>query len=403
MAGHNGGPWGGGGRGNGGDDGGRGGGDDRRPPHRPGDAPHIPEIDQLVNRGREQLRVLMGGGGGRRPGGGSGGDGQGSPQMTRGTMAIIVVVLLGLWSFMSFYTVRPEERSVEMFLGSFSSIGEPGLNFAPWPVVTYEVVNVTSERTESIGSSGVTGDNAGLMLTTDANLVDIGFQVVWNINDPAQYLFNIRDPELTVRAAAESVMREIIAETRLQPILNVDRGVIADRAHSGTQEALDSYESGISVVRVNLQRADPPLDVIDSFRAVQAAEQERDRLERQADAYSNRVVAAARGQAAQITEEAAAYRARVVNDALGSASRFTAVLTEYLRAPEVTRRRLYLEAMEGVLGGVDKIILDPSLSGGEGGGGVLPFLPLDRLARPPAPAPAQAAPAASAATIDMGN
>lgn len=403
MAGQNGGPWGGSGRGSGGD-GESGGGDDRRPPHRPGDTSQIPEIDELVNRGREQLRVLMGGGGGggRRPGGGGGG-GPGIPQMTRGTMGIIAVVILGLWSFMSFYTVRPEERSVEMFLGSFSSVGEPGLNFAPWPLVTYEVVNVTSERTEAIGSSGATGDNAGLMLTTDANLVDIGFQVVWNINDPAQYLFNIRDPELTVRAAAESVMREIIASTRLQPILNVDRGVIADSAHAETQRALDAYESGITVVRVNLQRADPPLDVIDSFRAVQAAEQERDRLERQADAYSNRVVAQARGESAQITEGAAGYRARVVNDALGSASRFTAVLTEYLRAPEVTRRRLYLEAMEGVLGGVEKIILDPSLAGGEGRSGVLPLLPLDRLSRSAEPAPSQAAPAAAAATTDMGN
>ncbi len=402
MAGQNGGPWGGGGRGDGGrGDGGR--GEDGEPtrPRQPGEGAHIPEIDQLVNRGREQLRVLMGGGGGRRPGM-PGGGGPGGPRLTRGTMVIAALVLVGLWSVMSVYTVRPEERSVEMFLGSFSSVGEPGLNFAPWPVVTYEVVNVTSERTESIGSSGTVGDNAGLMLTTDANLVDIGFQVVWNINDPAQYLFNIRDPQLTVRAAAESVMREIIASTRLQPILNVDRGVIADRAHAGTQEALDAYESGITVVRVNLQRADPPLDVIDSFRAVQAAEQERDRLERQADAYSNRVVAQARGQAAQVTEGAAAYRARTVNDALGRASRFTAVLIEYLRAPDVTRRRLYLEAMEEILGGLDKIVLDPAVTGAGGDGrGVLPFLPLDQLSRP-AGAGADR-PAEAAASNETGN
>lgn len=401
MAGQNGGPWGGGGNRGGDDDGGRRGDGDRQPPRRPGEGAQIPEIDQLVNRGREQLRVLMGGGGGRRPGAPGGGGGSGGPQLTRGTMAIAALVLIGLWSVMSIYTVRPEERSVEMFLGSFYSVGEPGLNFAPWPVVTYEVVNVTSERTEAIGSSGTMGDNAGLMLTTDANLVDIGFQVVWNINDPAKYLFNIRDPELTVRAAAESVMREIIASTRLQPILNVDRGVIADRAHAGTQEALDAYESGITVVRVNLQRADPPLDVIDSFRAVQAAEQERDRLERQADAYSNRVVAQARGQAAQITEEAAAYRARIVNEALGEASRFTAVLIEYLRAPEVTRRRLYIEALESVLGGVDKLVLDPALIGAGGEGrGVLPFLPLDQLTRPNTGAERPAQGAAAAATTN---
>ncbi|MCC7320875.1 MAG: FtsH protease activity modulator HflK [Rubellimicrobium sp.] len=378
MAGQNGGPWGGGGgnRGNGGD-GGKGGDDDRRPPRRPGEGTPLNEIDDLVNRGREQLRVLMGGGGGRRPGTPGGPQ---APRLTRGTFAIAAAAVAVVWGFMSVYTVKPEERSVEMFLGSFSSVGSPGLNFAPWPFVSYEVVNVTSERTETVGSSGLSSDISGLMLTTDANLVDIGFQVVWNVSDPSKFLFNIRDPELTVRAAAESVMREIIASTRLAPILNTDRGVIADRAHSGIQEALDAYDSGISVVRVNLQRADPPAEVIDSFRAVQAAEQERDRLERQADAYSNRVLAQARGQAAQVIEQAEAYRARTVNDALGQASRFAAVLTEYLRAPEVTRRRLYLETMEQVLGGLEKIVLDPAVAGGGGGGqGVVPFLPLDRL------------------------
>lgn len=377
MAGNNGGPWGGGG-------GNRGGGDDdgrRPPPRRPGsDGPQIPEIDQLVNKGREQLRVLMGGGG-RRPGMPGGSGGGGNFRLTRGTIGLAALAVVALWGFMSFYTVRPEERSVELFLGRFSATGEPGLNFAPWPLVTYEVVNVTSERTESIGSSGAAGDNSGLMLTTDANLVDIGFQVVWNVNDPAKLLFNIRDPELTVRAASESVMREIIAASNLAPILNTDRGIIADRATSEIQAALDAYDSGITVVRVNLQKADPPAEVIDSFRQVQAAEQERDRLQRQADAYANRVLAEARGEAAQIVEQAEAYRARTVNDALGQASRFSAVLAEYLIAPEVTRRRLYLETMERVLGNVDKIVLDSSITGGEGGQGVVPFLPLDQLIR----------------------
>lgn len=375
MAGQNGGPWGGGGgnRGNGGDD-------DRRPPRRPGEGPQIPEIDELVNRGREQLRVLMGGGG-RRPNGGAPGGGIGGFRLTGGTLGLAGAAIVVLWAFMSFYTVKPEERSVELFLGSYSSTGEPGLNFAPWPLVTYEVVNVTSERTESIGATGSLGDQAGLMLTTDANLVDIGFQVVWNVNDPARLVFNIRDPELTVRAVSESVMREIIAASTLAPILNTDRGIIADRAKADIQATLDAYDSGITIVRVNLQKADPPAEVIDSFRQVQAAEQERDRLQRQADAYANRVLAEARGQAAQIIEQAEAYRAQVVNDALGQASRFSAVLTEYLRAPEVTRRRLYLETMERVLSRVDKIVLDPAVAGGEGGQGVVPFLPLDQLIR----------------------
>jgi membrane protease subunit HflK len=155
--------------------------------------------------------------------------------------------------------------------------------------------------------------------------------------------------------------------------------VIADGAKERIQAILDEYESGISIVRVNLEKADPPREVIDSFREVQAAEQERDRLQREADAYSNRVLAQARGEAAQTLEEAEAYRAQVVNDALGEASRFSAVRTEYEKAPEVTRKRLYLETMEKVLGNVDKTILDSSLTGGENGQGVVPYLPLNEL------------------------
>ncbi len=382
MAGNSGGPWGGGGSGggggrppyNGGGNRGGNGGGGRRP-----EDPQIPEIDELMKRGQERLRVLMGGRGGSGNTGGSGG-GDGGGFFNRGTLVLGGVALLGLWLFASVYTVRPEEQSVELFLGEYSATGQPGLNFAPWPVVTHEVLNVTSERTENIGVGRGTGD--GLMLTTDANIVDIEFQVVWNITDPAQLLFNIRDPQLTVQAVSEATMREIIAASNLAPILNRDRGLIAQTAEDRIQATLDEYESGINVVRVNLDTADPPSEVIDAFREVQAAEQERDRLERQADAYANRVVAEARGQAAQIREQAEGYRARVVNEALGEASRFTAVQTEYALAPEVTRRRLYLETMERVLGDVDKMILDEAISGGDGqAGGVVPYLPLNELRR----------------------
>lgn len=221
------------------------------------------------------------------------------------------------------------------------------------------------------------------MLTTDANVVDIAFQVVWNINDPAKFLFNIRDPQLTVTAASEAVMREIIAASNLAPILNRDRGLIADTALQSVQAALDEYESGITIVRVNLERADPPREVIDSFREVQAAEQERDRLQRQADAYANTVLADARGRAAQTLEQSEAYRAQLVNGAIGEASRFSAVLEEYLKAPDVTRKRLYIETMEKVLGGIDKTILDSSIvsGSGTGGGGIVPYLPLNELRR----------------------
>lgn len=375
MAGNSGGPWGGGGSGGGDNRGGN--GSNGRPP-RGGDQ-QIPELDEIVRKGQEQLRLLMGGRGGRAGGGGTGGGDL--PVSPRTIWALGLVAVVGLWLYNSFYTVRPEEQSVELFLGEFSSIGSPGLNFAPWPVVTAEVVNVTSERTEDVGDivSNRVGGSSGLMLTTDANIVDIDFQVVWNINDPAKFLFNLRDGAATVRAVAESTMREIIARTELAPILNRDRGLIADGVREGIQSTLDVYDAGITIVRVNLDRADPPAEVIDAFREVQAAEQERDRLERQADAYANRVLAGARGEAAQILEQAEGYRARVVNEAEGEASRFLAVLDEYRGAPDVTRRRLYLETMERVLGDVDLVILDAP--GGAGGQGVVPYLPLNDLRR----------------------
>ncbi len=371
MAGNSGGPWGGGNSGGDDDDrrGNRGG---RRPPE---GTPQMPEIDELVRKGQDQLRVLMGGrGGGGR---GSGGDQGGGPTFGRGTVILGGLIAVVLWGAASFYTVRPEEQSVELFLGEYYRTANPGLNFAPWPLVSYEKLAVTREQNEDIGVGG-RGSEAGLMLTGDENIVDIDFQVVWNINDPAKFLFNLRDPRLTIRAVSESAMREIIAQSQLAPILNRDRGVIASQLEDLIQLTLDSYDSGVNIVRVNFDKADPPQQVIDAFRDVQAAEQERDRLEKQADAYAARVLAEARGEASQSLEEAEAYRAQVVNEAEGEASRFSAVLAEYQKAPEVTRKRLYLEAMEDVLGDIDKIILDDVAGGSQG---IVPYLPLNELRR----------------------
>ena len=370
MAGNSGGPWGGNGSGNnrptGNNDDDRG---NRRPSGQSGQVP--PEVEEMLRAGQERFRVLMGGG--NSGSGGSGGQGGGGPESIRGMLGLGALLAIGLWAFSSFYTVKPEEKSVELFLGEFNSVGNPGLNFAPWPLVKYEVLPVTREQTESIGIGG-RGSDAGLMLTGDENIVDIDFEVVWNINDPSKYLFNLRDPQQTIRAVSESAMREIIAQSELAPILNRDRGVIAVRLQELIQSTLDSYESGINIVRVNFDRADPPEQVIDAFREVQAAEQERDRLEKQADAYANRVLAQARGEAAQALETAEAYRAQVVNGATGEASRFGAILNEYRKAPEVTRKRIYLETMEEVLGRVDKVIIDEN-----GGSGVVPYLPLNEL------------------------
>ncbi|WBU61167.1 FtsH protease activity modulator HflK [Paracoccus albus] len=402
------GPWGGGSSGNGGNDGDKGGKEPPRggqrpwgqggdqggqqrpePPRRPGQRPQggTPEIEELMKKGQDRLRVLMGGRGGsgdngkrpRRPGGGGGGF-----SLDRRTLVFGGLALVAVWAFASFYTVRPEERSVEFLFGRSIGTGEPGLNFAPWPVVTKEIVQVTGERVTDLGtdeidtsrqgSGNIVAADTGLMLTRDQNIVDMEYQVVWNISDPEQFLFNLADPSGTMRAVAETSMRDIIARSEMSPILNRDLGAIAEELGVAVQRTMDSYQSGINVVRVNLQKVDPPAEVIDSFRAVNAAQQRRDALELQADAYANRILAAARGEAAAMVEEAEAYRAQSVNDAQGESARFKSVYAEYARAPEVTRKRMYLETMERVLGNVDKVIIDPSA-----GDGVVPYLPLDQL------------------------
>ena len=410
MAGNNGGPWGGGG--NDDDD-----NDDRFRPNgngdrnggrRPSNEPQIPEFDEIINKTKDQLRDLLGGGGGNRGGRGGSGGGAGGPVVTRGMVGLGVLAAVALWGFNSFYRVLPEQQSVELFLGECNDpcIGSDGLNFAPWPLVTYEIVQVTQERVIAIGEDPVPQElsesptvlralegDTGLMLTGDENIVDIDFQVVWNINRADQFLFNLAEPSLTIEAVSESVMREIIATSQLAN-LNQDRASIEQRMRELTQTTLDSYNSGVNIVRINLGAADPPATRVDTqnidgdnistsplaaYRDVQDAEQERIQLQNQADAYANRETARARGNAAQILEDAEGYRARVVNEAQGEAARFVSVLEEYEKAPEVTRERLYLEMVEDVFSSANVILLDESA---DGSSGVVPYLPLDQLRTP---------------------
>jgi membrane protease subunit HflK len=368
-----GGPWGqgGGNRGSGNNGGGDNGGG--RPPSGGGQGP---DLDELVRKGQEQLRVLMGGkgGGNNKNGQPSGGGGAG---IGFGGIGLIALAALGLWTFSSFYRVDTSEQSVELLFGKYYSTGSEGLNFAPWPVVTKEILPVTRENTENIGVGRGGRSDEGLMLTGDENIVDIDFQVVWNINNPEDFLFNLAEPQATIRAVSESVMREIVARTDLTPILTTGKGEIASQLQTLIQETLDSYDAGVNIVRVNFDKADPPKEVADAFRNVQAAEQTRDTLEKQADAYSNTKVAAARGQAAELLERAEGYRSQTVNQAEGEASRFIAVYNEYVKAPEVTRKRLYLETIEKVYSDVNKVIIDES----SGGQGVVPYLPLNELTK----------------------
>jgi membrane protease subunit HflK len=352
------GPWGGGGGGDGGQQG--------------------PDLDDLLRKGRDQLRVVLGGRGGGRGGRGGGG---GGPGVERLLPIAIPAVLVAAWLLQSFYRVDTGEESVELFLGEFSQIGSEGLNFAPWPLVTYEILPVRRENTIDIGKAqgaGTRRSDAGLILTGDENIVDVDYQVVWNIARPDLFLFNVAEPEQTIQAVSESAMREVIARSELKPILSRDRAVIAQEVHQLIQATLDSYESGVNIVRVNFDKADPPAQVIDAFRDVQAAEQDRETEQNRAEAYARQRVAQARGEAAQVLQEAEGYRARVVNEAKGEAARFEAILTEYALAPDVTRKRLYLETIERVLGDIDKVIIDEQAGGGQG---VVPYLPLTELRR----------------------
>jgi membrane protease subunit HflK len=367
MAGGNG-PWGGG---NGPEDD-KGRKPDPRGNDRRGQGPQIPELDQVIRKGQERLRVIMGGGG--NGGRGNGPLNEGGWFLTRQGIISVVVGLALIWSYLSFYQVQTNERSVELLFGKFYQVKGDGLNVAPWPFVAAEIVNTSQQRTTDIGT-GSTGDqDNGLMLTSDQNIVDIEFQVVWNVSDPAKFLFNLKEPEDTIRAVAESAVRDIVARSQLAPLLNKNRGEVEDALMTEVQSTMDSYDSGISVVRVNLLKSDVPAEVADAFRAVQAAQQERDRLQKVANAYANQVTAAARGQASQTGQEAQAYAAQVVNQAEGDASRFVSVYTEYAKAPEVTRKRMYLETMEQVLGGANKVIMD-----GSAGQGAVPYLPLNSL------------------------
>jgi modulator of FtsH protease HflK len=384
---NNGGPWGGGGNkggggrnpwGGGGDRGGRGGGGGNG-----GGGPNnpVPDIDEIVRKGQEQLRILMGGRGGSGRGGGTGGPGGGG--FSKRTLGLVLVGLVAVWLMMSFYTVRPEEQSVELTFGECRGdcIGQPGLNFAPWPIVTHEIIPVTRENVEEIGSGTIRGASAGLMLTGDENIVDINFEVVWNVRDPAQFLFNLSNPQNTIQAVSESAMREVVSRSELSPILSRDRGVISQEVQELIQTTLDEYGSGVNIVRLNFDRADPPEQVIDAFREVQAARQERSTLQNRADAYANERLAGARGEAAQILQVAESYRAQQVNAALGEASRFNAVLAEYVNAQDVTRKRLYLETMERVLGSVEMFLVDTPNGNGTGQN-LVPYLPLNELRRP---------------------
>ena len=360
-----GGPWGSGGKGPWGSG-----------PQSPGPTP--PDLEEILRRGQDRLRRVL-------PGGNLGGRG----------FALIVLGVLVLWGFSGFFRVEPDELGVVLRFGKQVREVQPGLNYhLPYPIekvltpkaLRVNKIDIGMRIVDDLRRGGTTTRDVpeeSLMLTGDENIVDVDFSVLWKVKPTGvgDYLFNIQNPEGTVKAVAESAMREVIGRSEIQPILTGARQTIENAVQELMQRTLDHYGAGILVQQVQLQKVDPPSQVIDAFRDVQAARADLERAINEAQTYANRVVPEARGRVAQITQAAEAYKQQTVAEATGQTARFLKIFEQYKKAPNVTRERMYLETMERVLGGTDKIILD---SGG-GGSSVVPYLPLNELTRPAQP------------------
>jgi len=360
-----GGPWGSGGKGPWGSG-----------PQSPGPTP--PDLEEILRRGQDRLRRVL-------PGGNLGGRG----------FALIVLGVLVLWGFSGFFRVEPDELGVVLRFGKQVREVQPGLNYhLPYPVekvltpkaLRINKIDIGMRIVDDLRRGGTTTRDVpeeSLMLTGDENIVDVDFSVLWKVKPTGvgDYLFNIQNPEGTVKAVAESAMREVVGRSEIQPILTGARQTIENAVQELMQRTLDHYGAGILVQQVQLQKVDPPSQVIDAFRDVQAARADLERAINEAQTYANRVVPEARGRVAQITQAAEAYKQQTVAEATGQTARFLKIFEQYKKAPDVTRERMYLETMERILSGTDKIILD---SGG-GGSSVVPYLPLNELTRPAQP------------------
>jgi len=288
----------------------------------------------------------------------------------------VALLLVAFWLFNSIYQINPQEIGVKLRFGKPMETTTAGLHFMLWPVESLERVNITQNQTNigTAASGRQSREDDGLMLSGDQNIVDVRFSMLWSVTDPISYLFNVRDPEEMVRGVGESAMREIVGRRPAQDVFRDDRAGIETDVQRIAQSVLDSYGAGVTVSRVAIEQAAPPSEVADAFNEVQRAEQDEDRLQEEARQYANTLLGDARGQAAQAREDAAAYKSRVVQEATGEAARFLSIYEEYAKAPEVTRKRLFLETMEEVLGGSEKVIIEPGA-----GGGVVPYLPLPEL------------------------
>lgn len=315
-----------------------------------------PDLEEIIRKGQERLKAVFDGGGG---------------MPNRMWWMVGVVAVAALFAYNSFYQVEPNERGVVLQFGEYSHTTGPGLNYLMWPVQKVETVPVLDENQINFGEEQ--GEN--LILAGDQNIVDLRFSVLWKIADAQQYLFNVRDQQELVRVVSESAMREVVGRTSAEEVRTRGRLEAQESVRALIQETLDSYESGIQITGVNLEKADPPPQVIDAFEEVQRAEQNQNRLIREAEQYRNKIVGEARGNAAKIVEDGKAYRTRVVQESQGEAQRFIQVYDSYAEARDVTRQRIFLETIEDVFARSSKVIVE----GGENGNGVVPYLPLTEI------------------------
>lgn len=350
--GNNGGPWGGGGNQGGG------GGNNNQPP----------DLEDMLRKGQDSLKKVL-------PGGGSTGGAQsGSPKFMWGILGVLAVAF---WLYQSFYQIEANQLGVELLFGKpkqeFSS---EGLHFHLWPVESVEVVEITEQQI-TIGGTSRRGSAStqGLMLSGDQNIIEVAFAVLWRVGNPADYLFNVREPDDMLLKVAESAMREVVGRRPADDIYRDNRAAVELEVQKIIERSLEEYGAGVIVSQVKIEDAAPPREVADAFDEVQRAEQDEDRFVEEANLYSNQKLGQARGEAAETLEQAAAYKNRVVQEADGEAQRFLSIYEQYAKAPEVTRKRLFLETMEKVLRSSNKVIVE----GGQGGSGVVPYLPLPEL------------------------
>jgi membrane protease subunit HflK len=327
--------------------------------------PQPPDIEDLLRRSQDRFKRYL-----------PGGFGSGK------AVGLAVLAAIAIWLATGFYRVQPGEQGVELLFGRFVKITTPGLNYwFPAPIGQVLTPNVERTNQISIGYREGAGTRdvlqESLMLTSDQNIIDIDFVVQWRIKAVAEYLFNIRDPEGTVKLAAESAMREIVGQTTLEDALTVKRQDVELRARELLQKILDEYGVGVVIADTTLLKVDPPAPVVDAFNDVQRARQDKDRKQNEAFAYANDIVPRAKGEAQRMIQEAAAYKERLVKEAEGEANRFLSVYKAYEQDKDVTRKRLYLERMQQVLKDSDKVIIDK----GEGASSVVPYLPLPELRR----------------------